>query len=92
MYFNLDREQKQKILDYYKKDLLDFERKKKEAKQAKIQEELKWLHQNELKERESEQKIIEEEKRKKKALMDEYLDMLRNTKILDWGVPLQTKK
>jgi hypothetical protein len=42
MYFNLDRKQKQKILDYYKKDLLDFERKKKEAKQAKIQEELKW--------------------------------------------------
>ena len=83
MYFNLDREQKQKIFDYYKKDLLEFERKKKEAKQAKIQEELKLLHQNELKEKESEQKIIEEEKRKKKALMDEYLDMLHTTKILD---------
>ena len=91
MYFNLDREQKQKILDYYKKDLLDFERKKKEAKQAKIQEELKWLHQNELKEKESEQKVIEEEKRKKKALMDEYLDMLRNTKILDGGYHYKPK-
>ena len=91
MYFNLDREQKQKILDYYKKDLLDFERKKKEAKQAKIQEELKWLHQNELKEKESEQKVIEEEKRKKKALMDEYLDMLRKTKILDGGYHYKPK-
>ena len=91
MYFNLDREQKQKILDYYKKDLLDFERKKKEAKHAKIQEELKWLHQNELKEKESEQKVIEEEKRKKKALMDEYLDMLRNTKILDGGYHYKPK-
>ena len=91
MYFNLDREQKQKILDYYKKDLLDFERKKKEAKQAKIQEELKLLHENELKEKESEQKVLEEEKRKKKALMDEYLDMLRNTKILDGGYHYKPK-
>lgn len=91
MYFNLDREKKQKILDYYKKDLLDYERKKKEVKQAKIQEELNLLHQNELKEKESEQKIIEEEKRKKKALMDEYLEMLRNTKILDGGYRYKPK-
>jgi len=91
MYFNLDREKKQKILDYYKKDLLDFERRKKEAKQAKIQEELKLLHQNELKEKESEEKMIEEEKRKKKALMDEYLDMLHKTKILEGGYHYKPK-
>ena len=48
------------------------------------------LHQNELKEKESEQKN-RRGKKEKKSLMDEYLDLLRNTKIMDGGYHYKPK-
>lgn len=80
MYFNLDRLKKQKILNNYKKDLLDFQKKKEEAKKLRIEEERNFLHEIEIKQQESEEKIFQEKNRKKKALMAEYLDMLKKSK------------
>ena len=36
MYFNLDREKKQKILNYYKQEAIDSRRKKETQKKLKI--------------------------------------------------------
>ena len=80
MYFNLDRERKQKILNYYKQEVIDFRRKKEAQKKQKIQEELKYLHEKEQEELETEKRTIQEQTKKKKALMDEYLQMLQKTK------------
>ncbi len=80
MYFNLDREKKLKILNYYKKEALDSKRKKEAQKKLKIQDELNFLHKKEQEELETEKKIIQEQNKKKKALMDEYLQMLKKTK------------
>ena len=80
MYFNLDREKKQRILNYYKNEAIDSRRKKEAAKKLKIQEELNYLHEKEQEELETEKKIFQEQSKKKKALMDEYLEMLKKTK------------
>ena len=80
MYFNLDRERKQKILNYYKQEVIDFRRKKEAQKKQKIQDELKYLHEKEQEELETEKRTIQEQTKKKKALMDEYLQMLQKTK------------
>lgn len=79
MYFNLDREKKQKILDYYKNEALASRLKKQEAKKLKIQEELDYLHQKEQEDLQAEEKIIQEQSKTKKILMDEYLKMLQKT-------------
>ena len=79
MFFNLDREKKQRILNYYKNSALDSRKKKEAAKKLRIQEELNYLHLKEKEELETENKIKQEESRKKKALMDEYLQMLQKT-------------
>ena len=79
MYFNLDREKKQRILNYYKNEALDCRKKKEAAKKLKIQEELDYLHEKEQEELETEKKIMQEQSKKKKALMDEYLQMLQKT-------------
>ena len=44
MFFNLDREKKQRILNYYKNSALDSRKKKEAAKKLRIQEELNYLH------------------------------------------------
>ena len=80
MYFNLDRQGKQKILKYYKKEANEYRRKKEEAKKQQIQEELNYLHQREQNQLKSDEKLSQENFRKKKALMDEYLEMLKKTK------------
>ena len=80
MYFNLDREKKQRILNYYKKEALDSRRRKEAAKKLKIQEELNYLHQKEKEEYETEKKINQEKTQKRKALMEEYIQMLQKTK------------
>ena len=79
MYFNLDREKKQRILDYYKNEALASRLKKQEAKKLKIQEELDYLHQKEEEELETEKKIFQEQSKTKKILMEEYLKMLQKT-------------
>ena len=76
MFFNLDREKKRSILNYYKNEALDSRKKKEAAKKLKIQEELNYLHEKEQEELETENKIKQEQSKKKKALMDEYLQML----------------
>ena len=38
MYFNLDREKKQRILNYYKNESIDSSRKKEAVKKLKIKE------------------------------------------------------
>ena len=80
MYFNLDREKKQRILNYYKKEALDSRKRKEAAKKLRIQEELNYLHQKEKEELETEKKINQEKTQKKKALMEEYIQMLQKTK------------
>ena len=80
MYFNLDPEKKQKLLNYYKSEALNYKKQKEQAKQLKIQDELNYLHNIEQKEQENDKKIVEEKNNKKKALMNEYLQMLEKTK------------
>ena len=91
MYFNLDREKKQKILNYYKQEALDSRRKKEAQKKLKIQDELNFLHKKEQEELETEKKAIEEQTKKKKALMQEYLQMLQKTKNNIPGYHFQRK-
>ena len=91
MYFNLDREKKQKILNYYKQEAIDSRRKKETQKKLKIQDELNFLHEKELEELESEKKAMEEQSKKKKALMQEYLQMLQKTKNNIPGYHFQRK-
>ena len=80
MYFNLDREKKQRIFNYYKKEAFDLRRRKEAAKKLRIQEELNYLHQKEKEEYETEKKINQEKTKKKNALMEEYIQMLQKTK------------
>ena len=80
MFYNIDRQRKQKLLNYYKKEALDSKMKKEIEKKLKIQDELNYLHKKELEELENEKKTIEEQNKKKKALMQEYLQMLKKTK------------
>ena len=91
MYFNLDREKKQKILNYYKQEAIDSRRKKETQKKLKIQDELNFLHEKELEELESKKKAMEEQTKKKKALMQEYLQMLQKTKNNIPGYHFQRK-
>ena len=79
MFFNLDHEKKQRILNYYKNEALDSRKKKEAAKKLKIQEELNYLHKKEQEELETENKMKQEQTKKKKALMDEYLQMIKKT-------------
>lgn len=80
MYFNLDNQRKQKILNYYKNEADNYRRKKQEAKKQQIQEEINYLREREEKQHESDVKLIQENYRKKNALMQEYLEMLKKTK------------
>ena len=80
MYFNLAPEKKLRILDYYKNEALNYMKQKEQAKKLKIQDELNYLHNLEQIEQENEKKILEEKNSKKKALMNEYLQMLEKTK------------
>ena len=91
MYFNLDRQRKQKLLNDYKKELLDYQRKKQEAKKLKIEEERNFLHETEIKQQKSDEIILQEQNRKKKALMQEYLDMIKKTKNYLPGYHFQPK-
>ena len=80
MNFNLDNQRKQNILKYYQKEANDYRRKREEEKKQRIQEELNYMHQKELSQQESDEKICEENYKKKKEIMDEYLEMLQKTK------------
>ena len=80
MYFNLDRQKKQRILDYYRKEANELRKRKQEVKKQQIQEEKNFLHQKEQRQQESDQKLSQENYRKRKALMDEYLEMIQKTK------------
>jgi len=91
MYFNLDRQRKQKLLNDYKKELLDYQKKKEEAKKIKIQEERNFLHETEIKQRKSDEIILQEQNRKKKALMKEYLDMIKKSRNYLPGYHFQPK-
>ena len=58
MLFNIDRATKQNILQQYKQDALDYENRKIQERQRKIQEEREFLAQNQKRETERELKTV----------------------------------
>lgn len=77
MLFNIDRATKQSILQQYKQDALDYENRKIQERQRKIQEEREFLAQNQKRETEIEDRLRYEKMRKQAEAMEEYKKMLQ---------------
>ena len=77
MLFNIDRATKQNILQQYKQDALDYENRKIQERQRKIQEEREFLAQNQNRETEIEDRLRYEKMRKQAEVMEEYKRMLQ---------------
>lgn len=77
MLFNIDRATKQNILQQYKQDALDYENRKIQERQRKIQEEREFLAQNQKRETEIEDRLRYEKMRKQAEAMEEYKKMLQ---------------
>ena len=80
MFFNLDKNSKQNLLNEYKQEALNFHQKKKDERQKRIQEEREYLAQREQLEKEADEKIFRERLQRKNAQMEEYQSMLLKTK------------
>jgi hypothetical protein len=80
MFFNLDKNSKQNLLNEYKQEAQNYYQKKKEEKQRRIQEEREYLAQREQLEKEADEKIYREKMQRKNAQMEEYQTMLMKTK------------
>ena len=80
MFFNLDKNTKQNLLNEYKQEALNFHQKKKDEKQKRIQEEREYLAQMEQLEKEANEKVYREKLKRKNAQMEEYQSMLLKTK------------
>ena len=80
MFFNLDKNTKQNLLNEYKQEALNFHQKKQEEKQKRIQEEREYLAKMEQLEKEADEKVFREKLKKKNAQMEEYQSMLLKTK------------
>ena len=78
MFFNLDKNSKQNLLNEYKQEAQNYYQKKKEERQRRIQEEREYLAQRELLEKEADEKVYREKMKKKNAQMKEYQTMLKN--------------
>ena len=80
MFFNLDKNTKQNLLNEYKQEALNFYQKKKDERQKKLQEEREYLNQREQLEKEADEKLFREKLQRKNAQMEEYKSMLIKTK------------
>ena len=80
MFFNLDRNSKQNLLNQYKQDAMDYRQKKNNEKQRRIQEEREYLAKRELLEKEADERIYREKLQRKNAQREEYNTMLMKTK------------
>ena len=80
MFFNLDKNSKQNILNEYKQEALNYHQKKKDERQRRIQEEREYIAQREKLEKEADEKIYREELQRKNTQMEEYQSMLMKTK------------
>ena len=80
MFFNLDKNSKQNILNEYKQEALNYHQKKKEERQKRIQEEREYIAQREKLEKEADEKIYREKLQRKNTQMEEYQSMLMKTK------------
>ena len=91
MFFNLDKSAKEQILASYKRDALEYKRKKEEEKNRRILEERKFMELSKLYQQESYDIINKERERKKKALMQEYQEYLHKTKLNEPGYHYKPK-
>ena len=80
MFFNLDRNSKQNLLNQYKQDAMDYRQKKNYEKQRRIQEEREYLAQKEQQEKEADERIYREKLQRKNEQREEYNSMLMKTK------------
>jgi len=80
MFFNLDKNSKQNLLNEYKQEAQNYYQKKKDERQRRIQEEREYLAQREQLEKEADEKIYREKIQKKNAQMEEYKTMLMKNK------------
>ena len=80
MFFNLDKNFKQNLLNEYKQEAQNYYQKKKDERQRRIQEEREYLAQREQLEKDADEKIYHEKMKKKNAQMKEYQTMLMKTK------------
>ena len=80
MFFNLDKNTKQNLLNEYKQEALNYYQKKKDERQKKLQEEREYLNQREQLEKEADEKLFREKLQRKNAQMEEYQSMLIKTK------------
>ena len=80
MFFNLDKNSKQNLLNEYKQEALNYHQNKKDEKQRRIQEEREYIAQREQLEKEADEKIFRERQLRKNAQMEEYQSMLMKTK------------
>ena len=80
MFFNLDKNAKQNLLNEYKQEALNFYQKKKEEREKKLQEEREYITQREQLEKEADEKLFREKLQRKNAQMEEYQTMLLKTK------------
>lgn len=91
MYFNLDRATKNKLLQEYKQNMIDYRLQKDEARRKRIQEEREYLYLKEQRQEETDKRIKEENLRKKNELMGEYQQMLEKTKLAIPGYHFRPK-
>ena len=80
MFFNLDKNSKQNLLNEYKQEALNYHQKKKDERQRRIQEEREYITQREQLEKEADEKLFKEKMERKNAQMEEYQSMLLKTK------------
>lgn len=79
MLFNADKATKQRILNQYKQDAIEYENKKAMERQRKIEEERAYLDQTQKKEAQYEDKIKTEKIKRQNEIMNEYKKMLEKT-------------
>ena len=91
MFFNLDKNSKQKILALYKQEALNHERKKEEEKNRRMLEDRKFIELSKLHQQESYDIINQERQRKKLELMKEYQEFLNKTKLNEPGYHYKPK-
>ncbi len=80
MFFNLDKNSKQNLLNEYKQEALNYHQKKKDERKRRIQEEREYIAQREQLEKEADEKLFKEKMERKNAQMEEYQTMLLKTK------------
>ena len=80
MFFNLDKNSKQNLLNEYKQEALNYTQKKKDERQKRIQEEREYMAEREKLEKEADEKIYREKLQRKNAQKEEYQSMLMKTK------------